>query len=384
LPKAFSLYLEYLGKSLLSPHFFQEFHRKSSSPHLSATRQIENLICTNRESLLGSSAWRRDFLKELQSRPFFMHKRSTASQYFYDCGSCGGNEGWDEERCQACGRTSQKPDHQVILFGPSYNATKSWESHWREAMPKVVLLNPTSSTSFSSSSPLNTPKKGKNSMKPSSSTGTGTTTKSSSGKKNKQFQAFQKETVTVPSVNEGTKRRLSLTPKDKKNEKKKNSIILSDSEEDKEKEKENNQKKSGEKKCQAIDLTEEQEEGGNNNNESNENDHLLWMKEEKKPISNKMIFGADEDEEEEKEEAEEDNIHDLIDAVHDSSSCSSDTSSSSSEEEERDDDEDEGNRRNYFQKNAANKNGKKKLQWWEKRLPRELNAENESKWQLSL
>jgi hypothetical protein len=379
LPKAFSLYLEYLGKSLLSPHFFQEFHRKSSSPHLSATRQIENLICTNRESLLGSSAWRPDFLKELQSRPFFMHKRSTASQYFYDCGSCGGNEGWDEERCQACGRTSQKPDHQVILFGPSYIATKSWESHWREVIPKVVLLNPTNSDdrekkTFSSSSAVNTPKKDKNTTKPSS----GTTTKSSSGKKNKQFKAFQKETAALPSVSEGAKRRLSLTPKDKKNEgKKKNSIILSDSEEEeeendkeKEKEKENNQKKSGEKKNLAIDLTEDQEAGGNN-----ENDHLLWMKEEKKPISNKMIFGADEEE-------EENNIHDLIDAVHDSSSSgSSDTSSSSSEGEE--DENDEENRRN-FRRNAANKSGKKKLQWWEKRLPRELNAENESKWQLSL
>jgi hypothetical protein len=381
LPKAFSLYLEYLGKSLLSPHFFQEFHRKSSSPHLSATRQIENLICTNRESLLGSSAWRPDFLKELQSRPFFMHKRSTASQYFYDCGSCGGNEGWNEERCQACGRTSQKPDHQVILFGPSYIATKSWESHWREVIPKVVLLNPTNSDdrekkTFSSSSAVNTPKKDKNTTKPSS----GTTTKSSSGKKNKQFKAFQKETAALPSVSEGAKRRLSLTPKDKKNEgKKKNSIILSDSEEEeendkeKEKEKENNQKKSGEKKNLAIDLTEDQEAGGNN-----ENDHLLWMKEEKKPISNKMIFGADEDDEEE----EENNIHDLIDAVHDSSSSgSSDTSSSSSEGEE--DENDEENRRN-FRRNAANKSGKKKLQWWEKRLPRELNAENESKWQLSL
>ena len=39
--------------------------------YLSAARQIENLICTSRESLLGSSAWPRDFLASLKSRPFY-------------------------------------------------------------------------------------------------------------------------------------------------------------------------------------------------------------------------------------------------------------------------------------------------------------------------
>ena len=38
---------------------------------LSAARQIENLICTSRESLLGSSAWKADFLAALKSRPFY-------------------------------------------------------------------------------------------------------------------------------------------------------------------------------------------------------------------------------------------------------------------------------------------------------------------------
>lgn len=39
--------------------------------YLSATRQIENLICTNRESLIGSGAWNKEFYAELQSRPFY-------------------------------------------------------------------------------------------------------------------------------------------------------------------------------------------------------------------------------------------------------------------------------------------------------------------------
>lgn len=39
--------------------------------YLSAARQIENLICTSRESLLGSSAWTPTFLAALKSRPFY-------------------------------------------------------------------------------------------------------------------------------------------------------------------------------------------------------------------------------------------------------------------------------------------------------------------------
>lgn len=34
--------------------------------YLKACRQIENLICTHRESLLGSSAWKPDFLNQLR------------------------------------------------------------------------------------------------------------------------------------------------------------------------------------------------------------------------------------------------------------------------------------------------------------------------------
>lgn len=41
------------------------------SNYLSATRQLENSICTNRESLIGSGAWNKEFYGELQSRPFY-------------------------------------------------------------------------------------------------------------------------------------------------------------------------------------------------------------------------------------------------------------------------------------------------------------------------
>lgn len=43
--------------------------------YLSASRQIENLICTARESWLGSGAWNKEFYSELQARPFYNSKR---------------------------------------------------------------------------------------------------------------------------------------------------------------------------------------------------------------------------------------------------------------------------------------------------------------------
>jgi hypothetical protein len=42
-----------------------------ASNFLSASRQIENHLCTARESLLGSGAWNKEFYSELQSRPFY-------------------------------------------------------------------------------------------------------------------------------------------------------------------------------------------------------------------------------------------------------------------------------------------------------------------------
>jgi hypothetical protein len=42
-----------------------------TSSQKTAMRKIEGLICTNRESLLGSSAWKGDFYDQLKSRPFY-------------------------------------------------------------------------------------------------------------------------------------------------------------------------------------------------------------------------------------------------------------------------------------------------------------------------
>ena len=129
-------YIEYLGKCLISKSFIRDQGMKSSSKYLSAARQIENLICTHRESLLGSSAWRQDFLKELQSRPFFMSQKQHSANYFNDC---DGDHSGGQEKCHACGRGSHAPDHRVSLFGPSYPAMKIWEGHWVNCIPKVFF-----------------------------------------------------------------------------------------------------------------------------------------------------------------------------------------------------------------------------------------------------
>lgn len=42
-----------------------------SPEHKIALRKIEGLICTSRESLLGSSAWKGEFYEQLKSRPFY-------------------------------------------------------------------------------------------------------------------------------------------------------------------------------------------------------------------------------------------------------------------------------------------------------------------------
>jgi hypothetical protein len=143
-----------LAKSIISKQFYSELSQNSE--YLSAVRQIENLICTHRESLLGSSAWKADFLKVLQTRPFYMVRKGAASCYFYDCGA--GASGWDEERCQACGRSSQKPEYQIHLFGPSYQACKIWESNWIDFVPSLILLWKSSTKSAQKKGSVNSDK----------------------------------------------------------------------------------------------------------------------------------------------------------------------------------------------------------------------------------
>lgn len=64
-------YVEMLGTAVLAEDF-EEYRSLTASVRMrSAARKVQNLICTTRESLLGSGAWRGEFLKELKSRPFY-------------------------------------------------------------------------------------------------------------------------------------------------------------------------------------------------------------------------------------------------------------------------------------------------------------------------
>ena len=88
---------------------------------MSASRQVEDLICTYRESLIGSGAWNAEFCEELQTRPFYHAHRCTDQMLSMLCKSSSGYDDdhsgiQDPERCAACHRTKHQPDTQVIVY----------------------------------------------------------------------------------------------------------------------------------------------------------------------------------------------------------------------------------------------------------------------------
>lgn len=106
-------------------------------PH-HAIDKVEGLICTTRESLLGSGAWRAAFATEMQHRPFY-----SAMQIHSDGSSA---------RCDVCGRSSSAQDaYRVYLYGPAYDTRTMWssgvrrsleeEAGWWNAVPEVVWDN---------------------------------------------------------------------------------------------------------------------------------------------------------------------------------------------------------------------------------------------------
>eukprot|EP01033_Poteriospumella_lacustris_P013536 gene13537-9688_t len=140
LEEAFAKYLELLGKVLISPSFRRQIQERSLSRHQmvaydKACRQIENLVCTHRESLLGSSAWQGDFLQELQHRPFYMCPQSTVAGAAA-AGCCG-----DDHRCAACGRAAKEAFFNVYLHGPSYDGMAIWSQKWVQSLPTCVFLH---------------------------------------------------------------------------------------------------------------------------------------------------------------------------------------------------------------------------------------------------
>lgn len=145
--QAFAVYIEFLGWSLVSKSFAdkvqsQTLSRKHLTRYESAARQVENLICTHRESLLGSSAWQRDFLDELQHRPFFMTQGTTSTPALFLCAE-DEDYGDSRHRCHACGRVSKEEAcHVVYLYGPPYSSMDLWsQNRWLRALPKEICLH---------------------------------------------------------------------------------------------------------------------------------------------------------------------------------------------------------------------------------------------------
>jgi hypothetical protein len=99
------------------------------------------LICTNRESLIGSGAWNNAFIEELQTRPFYQATRCTEQMMMMLCRSGNSNSSssrsrstniygddnndygntFDPMRCAACHRASQSPDTQVSTLCTYYS-----------------------------------------------------------------------------------------------------------------------------------------------------------------------------------------------------------------------------------------------------------------------
>jgi hypothetical protein len=332
--------LEYLGNCLITKNY------SPSSHHVSAARQVENLVCTHRESLLGSSAWKPDFLKELQSRPFYMVKRAS-SHCFHDCNDYGE----DGEKCQACGRSSQRPDHEIALFGPSYDSKKIWDSHWINLVPKALLLHVHRLSSSSSSS---------SSVRTSSVTGTPVArthqlinSSSITGVRNKQFQGYQSSSGTKP-----TKRKISLSPVIKhSSSSKKNAIVLSDDDDEED------------PNTRLADSS--------INNGAKKNSILLSDSEgEEEPTGAKLVKQDVVDLSEDVLVKEE--ILPTVDAN------SSEVDDSSSVEQDDDEGSPVRSSSRYEARDETPKKYRKGVSWWEKKIVKQLNKDPESKWHLSM
>mmetsp|Transcript_6062 Transcript_6062/g.9882 ORF Transcript_6062/g.9882 Transcript_6062/m.9882 type:complete len:1024 (-) Transcript_6062:2034-5105(-) len=155
--EAIGVYIEMLLCLLTDPDYRQKYdqctdgalhigmsvsrsEKERIQSHCSAARTVENLICTSRESLLGSSVWKGEFFHELRSRPFF---DITYSRTHEPRGNKADDRGKVRglERCDACGRESKcVGGYKIHFFGPTYDAPGLWSSRrWIEKLPSMIF-----------------------------------------------------------------------------------------------------------------------------------------------------------------------------------------------------------------------------------------------------
>ena len=138
-PEAIKIYVEFLARVHLDEDFLVKVYKKRKeqkySRFLAAARQIENKICTVRESLLGSGAWAgggSEYAHEISERPFYQ---------VTDAPGCWEEDHSEWPRCSACNRASKSLPCLVYCFGTHYDAKRAWSSQeWNEFMPPSTFL----------------------------------------------------------------------------------------------------------------------------------------------------------------------------------------------------------------------------------------------------
>ena len=133
--EAVRLYIEMMAHAHVDSKFLTKLAANPAvAPncnYLAAARQVENLVCTTRESLVGSGAWNVTFTSELHCRPFYICAPS-----FFGHG--------EEQKCSACNRTSMSSCKMIYLFGQKYDGRKAWNSsRWDRELPAAAFLHST-------------------------------------------------------------------------------------------------------------------------------------------------------------------------------------------------------------------------------------------------
>jgi hypothetical protein len=145
--EAMKIYIEMLARTHIDPDFIASLVRDPQSPssvkYSTASRQLENVICTSRESLLGSGAWNKEFVSELQARPFYMMNKINPEQ-----AQC--------ERCLACNRKNDHLNCKAYLCGSRYDAKRAWTgSRWDREIPSHVFIETDRTTNLQVSNTQN-------------------------------------------------------------------------------------------------------------------------------------------------------------------------------------------------------------------------------------
>lgn len=126
LREAFTLFVELLARSATDPSFLKGIGRNPMASaygkYTSARKAVEDLLCTKRESLLGSMAWQASFVEDIRSLPHY-HALDLPSVERTDL-------------CDVCNRHRHPCAYKIVLFGVRYDGLEVWQSaRWDRSLP---------------------------------------------------------------------------------------------------------------------------------------------------------------------------------------------------------------------------------------------------------